>query len=392
MLVQRAPVGVAMVLGGRLLELVPTALVGGILIAFGSSTLVEWIWKSRHRFARFEVEIVIAIVVAVALFGFVAGTVFGIGLAVALFVLRYSRVSVIRHELSGSVITSNVDRTPSEQRRLESRSAEVLVLELRGYLFFGTATAVAEAVARRSTPPRALRSVVFDFSKVTGVDSSTVVAFETIGRLTARAGATLYVAGALPTIEALLLRPIARRGDVVVVSADDIDRALEQCEDHMLHEGRAQARRPPQQVTTYDVLTPVLNDADAVDSVLAHLERRTVDAGEVLVEQGAVSSGLFFLESGRLTARRRVDPVSDRRLRTMLPGTVVGEIGLYLDQPATATVQADEDSVVLWLSPVAFAHLMECEPRVAASLHLYVARILADRVNHTERVTRRLRE
>jgi SulP family sulfate permease len=384
--------GAALLLGTNLLELFPTAMVGGLLIAIGASTLVEWVWGKRHRLAPFEIGFVLAIVLAVALLGFVPGTVFGIVLAVALFVLRYSRVSVIRHELTGSTIGSNVDRTPSQQQFLASHGEEVLLLELRGYVFFGTATGVVDVVERRCRAERPVSAIVFDFAGVTGVDSSTVVAFEKIARLAAQHDVNLVLAAAAPTVADLLIPALESRPGVRFTMSPDVDRALQLSEEVLLDRIQDDATGTgTATVTLRQVLEPVLEDPHAVEVILPHLRRLELEAGHVLVHQGEPPAGLFFLESGRLTALLLRDGLSPMRLRTMLPGTVVGEISLYLTGTATATVEADGPSVVWHLDPEEFARLGENDPSAAAALHLFVARVLADRVTHAEKTVRVLR-
>ncbi len=383
---------VALMLGTNLLELFPTALVGGLLIAIGSSTLVEWVWGKRHRLAPFEIGFVLAIVLAVALLGFVPGTVFGIVLAVVLFVLRYSRVSVIRHELTGSTIGSNVDRTPTQQQFLASHGEEVLLLELRGYVFFGTATGVVDVVERRCRAERPVSAIVFDFAGVTGVDSSTVVAFEKIARLVARHDVILLLAAAAPPVADLLVPALESRPGVRFTLTPDVDRALQLSEEVLL--ARIEEDEPGSRTASVgirEVLEPVLHDARAIEVILPHLRRIELAPGDVLVHQGAPPAGLFFLESGRLTALLLRADLAPLRLRTMLPGTVVGEISLYLTGTATATVEANEPSVIWHLDPDEFATLGEVDPRAAAALHLYVARVLADRVTHAEKTVRVLR-
>jgi SulP family sulfate permease len=61
-------------------------------------------------------------------------------------------------------------------------------------------------------------------------------------------------------------------------------------------------------------------------------------------------------------------------------GTVVGEIGLYLEMPRTATVVADQPGVVYCLTDAAL-HKMALEaPALAAAFHHFMVRLLAERL------------
>jgi SulP family sulfate permease len=110
------------------------------------------------------------------------------------------------------------------------------------------------------------------------------------------------------------------------------------------------------------------------------------------MNQGDPSPGILLIRSGRATVF--LDGAEKRgiRLRTMLPGTVLGEISLYRDEPCTASVVADERCEVLHLTPDRFADLCRNDPVAAAELHSFVARTLAGRVSHANRVIRALHD
>lgn len=64
--------------------------------------------------------------------------------------------------------------------------------------------------------------------------------------------------------------------------------------------------------------------------------------GEVVVRDGDRTGALFVLVEGGLEVRRNGHPIA----RFSEPGTIVGEMGLLLDIPATADVVAAGDTAV----------------------------------------------
>jgi SulP family sulfate permease len=78
------------------------------------------------------------------------------------------------------------------------------------------------------------------------------------------------------------------------------------------------------------------------------------------------------------------------RLRTLLEGTVLGEISLYRDEPCTATAVTDTECNILHLTPEAFDDLCRRDPAAAADFHAFVARTLAGRISHANRAIRAL--
>jgi SulP family sulfate permease len=89
---------------------------------------------------------------------------------------------------------------------------------------------------------------------------------------------------------------------------------------------------------------------------------------------------MYFIESGMLTAQLEGADGELVRLRSMRGGTTVGEMGIYLGAPRTASVVASEASVVYRLSEDALNRMRQDDPDVAATLHEWIARMLAERL------------
>lgn len=103
------------------------------------------------------------------------------------------------------------------------------------------------------------------------------------------------------------------------------------------------------------------------------------------MRQGDPTPGIYLISTGRATVQIEDVDGHDMRLRTMLGGTVLGEISLYRGEPCTATVVTDTECEVLHLTPDRFEAMCREDPEVAAQLHRFVARALAGRVGHANR-------
>ena len=86
--------------------------------------------------------------------------------------------------------------------------------------------------------------------------------------------------------------------------------------------------------------------AGALGVLAEILATETLHAGEVLVERGEPSEHVYVVVSGRLSVRvpGRSEPV-----RQLEAGQLLGEYGMFAGQVRTATVLADEPSVLLSL-------------------------------------------
>jgi SulP family sulfate permease len=73
------------------------------------------------------------------------------------------------------------------------------------------------------------------------------------------------------------------------------------------------------------------------------------------------------------------------RLRTVLPGVVVGEIALYTGTPRTADVVAETPSEVLRLGRTSIDRMEVADPELAAAVHRWLATTLSERLIDTQR-------
>jgi SulP family sulfate permease len=163
--------------------------------------------------------------------------------------------------------------------------------------------------------------------------------------------------------------------DGVVRFEPDLDRGLQRCEEGLLQDANG--------ITPGDGVSDGL--AGLPPHLLAYLERHSVPEGTVLIRQGDPPDDLFVLESGRLRVEMITSEGMRMRLRTVRSGVVVGEIALYTGVPRTADVVAETPSVVLQLSRSSIERMEAEEPETAASLHRWLATMLAERLTDSQR-------
>jgi SulP family sulfate permease len=369
--------GVVM-LGGSILELLPQFVIGGLLLFVGVDFLVEWLWTSRRRMTRLDYALMVGIVAIIATVGFLPGVAVGLVAAIALFVVGYSRIDVVKHSLTAREHQSNIERPGTDADYLQDVGDSVLILELQGFIFFGTASNVIRHVRSHLETTESLRFVICDFRLVTGLDSSAVNLFERIALLAQERGLILTFTGLRASQRSQFSELISDYADVIRVEAD-LDHGMAWCEDQILE--RAGTRSGPDRP---------LPDGLA-DELAPYLTARTFPPGHQLMRQGDSSPGIFLIMSGRATVLLEGEDRDQVRLRTLLEGTVLGEISLYRNEPCTATVVADTECQVLHLTPEAFDVLCRTDPAAAADFHAFVARTLAARMSHANRAIRALR-
>jgi sulfate permease, SulP family len=294
----------------------------------------------------------------------------GIALAVLLFVLRMSRSSV-RRIYRCDLVRSRKSRGSPEMAALEARGSAILVIELQGALFFGSAERLAQIIARDAAAGTS--AVLLDLRRVTDVDSTGARILGDIDQMMVRQnirlGLVVSGGGAAPGLAGVF----SARDRVF----PDIDRAIEWAEDALL--GAAPASPAADEIGIEGV--SILRDfaADDIAALRRHLERVTWPAGHVIFRQGDPGLALFVVTKGRASGHiRHADGAI--RLVTFVSGTVFGELAILDQGLRSATVVADEEMVAYSLSSEEFAALRQREPAVAIKLLSALGRELSVRL------------
>jgi len=88
-----------------------------------------------------------------------------------------------------------------------------------------------------------------------------------------------------------------------------------------------------------------------------------LDAGSTIVDQGQTGREAFVLLKGSATVRR-----NGKKVATLGPGAVIGELSLLDHGPRTATVVADSDCTMLVISQRQFLGVIDAIPALAHKL------------------------
>ena len=405
-LVSSALCAVTLFFGAQVLSFFPKMLLGGLLLFLGLSFLVEWLYDAWFKLGWTDYSIIVLILAAIVFFGVLPGVGLGIILAVILFVVNYSRIAVVRHALSGANRRSNVDRPRLYRQLLREKGHWIYILELEGFIFFGTANRLLERVRGRVEDAQlpAPRFVVLDFRRVRGLDASAVLSFTRIRQLAQAKGFTLVFTHLSPSMERQLAEVLRCDEPGVCRTFVDLDHGLEWCEEQLIEVFRevgigAKPRTVKEQLEQFlphserfsslraflaegeeRKVKPGAPEPVGVVTLGTYLERMELDVGEVLVGQGELPGGLYFIERGGATVRLDLEGGRSARLRKMGPGTVVGEVGLYTGANATASVVVDQPSVVYCLSTDRLRRMEREDPALAAALHKFVAQLLGERL------------
>lgn len=377
-----------MLLLAPVIALLPRAVIAGMLVVVGIQLFDPW---SLHHLARLGsgraqwrvmgVDLLVVVLVAASILVFdpVVGVGVGVALAVLFFLVRMSK-SVVRRAYHGDTVRSRRARAPELMERLAEQGRRIVVFELEGPIFFGTAEGLAGRVD--AAAKAGARQVILDLKRVNELDSTGArILLQINERLRGQGGNLLLSHPHDNDLVSGVLRDLGVTGALGEGGVfSDADSALESAEDRvLLADGRGEALGAEVVVERLSVLEGLSQPECAV--VRALLARRTFHAGEIVIAEGSGDRDLFLISRG--TASVRVDgpgPGRPRRLASFSAGTVFGEVALLDQQPRSATVIADEDVVCYVLSEEAFHRLGREHPAIAIRLLTNLGRELSRRL------------
>jgi SulP family sulfate permease len=368
--------------GGAFLPYFPNFILGGIVFFIGLDFLYSFLYETWFHLPKIDYAIVVAITALINLVGFLPGVGVGLALAVILFVVNYSHTQAVRYTLSGVTYQSTVHRPRLHEQLLLKKGDWLYILELQGFIFFGTANQLLEQVRERleracDQPPR---FIILDFRLVTGIDSSTAFSFTKMKRLAEAKAVGLVLTHLTPAIHRQLEgSELLGEGPKAARIFPDLDHGIEWCEEEMIRtfESVGLAAKPE---SLLKQLLRALPSQFEVDELNRYLRKQEVPAGECIICQGERTGGLYMIESGQVRVQLACEDGSTLRLRTLGPGAFFGEMGVYSGERASATVVAEEPSVVYRLTTEDLEELEKTEPSLAASLHRFVAGYVSERL------------
>jgi len=132
-------------------------------------------------------------------------------------------------------------------------------------------------------------------------------------------------------------------------------------------------------LNTPDAFKPRLND-EQWRAFQTYLTRHEVRAGDLLVKQGDHDRTMYLLESGTLQVFVSQAKPGVSRLSILRAGSVVGEAGLFSDQPRMANVEAMTPCVVWALRGPRLEELMSRNPPMALELVRAAASVMGVRM------------
>ena len=367
---------ITLLFGSAVLSFFPRIILGGLLFNLGLSFLVDWLYSTWSRVPKTDYTIILLIFLVIGTVGFLEGVITGLLMSVILFVVSYSKVEIIKHELTGKTFHSNVERSESIKNIIDDSGEQTLILPLQGFIFFGSANRLLERIKLhlQSQNEKNLKYLVFDFKQVTGVDSSTINSFNKLRILAELDNFQVLFCNLTPEIISQFeVEGLFSDSMDLFLKFDDLDHGMEWCEEQIISEQTIGSNKQKEEIDEIKLFEEKFAD------LLIYFESKDISQNITIIEQGSDPDGLYFIKSGRVTVELRSSN-NKIRLKSMSTGTVVGEVSLYLKTQATASVISNTACKTYFLSHENFEKLNKETPERAAELHTYIVKLLSDRL------------
>ena len=375
-----------LVFAPALLGYMPKFVLGGLLIYLGADQLHKWIIQSRRRLSVTEYLSLLAIIVIIVGWGFIAGILIGVVIGCATFALSASRIDSIKFSFDGSEYRSSLDRSREQLAVLAAHGGSIQGMNLQSYLFFGSANRLYQHVKALLVRRPECRFLLFDFKLVTGIDSSAAYSFAQIKRTAHDRGIRLILVNLQASAEKTLRSSEFVSHEVSIMP--ELDHALEWCENEIIaqHEGRG-----GEEASLRDWFEHILGTEDDAIELIHRCGRLEVPAGAVIVSAGEAANSMHFILDGRVGV---MIPTADgglTRVRSLGRYTTIGEMGLVAGAPRNATIQAEVASVLYVLSSGQFEAIKTENPVLSQKLLTFFVLVMAERLTFANRLISVLR-
>jgi len=379
----------AVLLLGPAIAVLPRVVIAGMLFVVGVQLFDQWslrllartiTGKLVHR-RRMALDLLVVLLVAASIIVFdpVVGVAMGVAVAVLFFIVRMSR-SAVRRTYHGDAVRSRKARDPNLAEILAAHGRRIIVFELEGPIFFGTAEDLATRVEAAASG--GARHVVFDLRRVNELDTTGArILLQIHDRLKRQGGRLLFSHAYDNYLVSNVLRDLgvagALGGDALFA---DTDAALEWAEEQLIRaQGAGDALAGEIAMDRLSALEGLTDAECAV--VRALLVRHVYGPGDVVIKEGSLDRDLFLMARGTVSVRVELPGQGrGRRLASFSAGTVFGEVALLDREPRSATVTADEEAVCYILSEDAFHALVRDHHAIAIKLLTNLGRELSRRV------------
>jgi sulfate permease, SulP family len=384
----------AILLVSPLIGYLPRVVIAGMLMVVGIQLVDRWTVAmcgrlvkgqfSNPRTVAIDLLVILVVAVAAVVVNVVVAVGIGIGVTVLFFLLSMSK-SVVRRSYRCDTVRSRRTRAQAQEEILRANGASIMVFELDGPIFFGTAENLAADVEAALKQPTS--HVILDLKRVSEIDSTGAKILLQIHDRLKHEQVTMLVSSLEQGTR--LANFLADMGLVKALTSEhlfhDADRAIQRAEEQLLANSSAEtAEGAETELGEFGMLSDLASDELAI--LRQAVERRKYAKGEAVFSEDDKGRDLYLIANGSASVYLRLPGAKrDARLTTFSAGTAFGELALLDSQARSATVKADTELVCFVLPHSVFESLAEHDPAIAMKVLAGIGRELANRLRYASR-------
>lgn len=370
---------------GPLIALLPKAVLAGIMLTIAVALLDRWshrlvnqLRSGEHSTDVLQSLTIVTLVCVVTIWqGFATGVALGVVVSLLVFIRSMNR-SMVRARFTAASQPSRRCYPAGQEQGLRTAREHIVILELEGALFFGSADRLATEV---DTLDADCRFLIFDFKRVSTIDESGAMMLQQVSVRLRRRGIELLMAGVnAGNQHGQRLRAFGCfREEPREDWFADIDRAVEAAElqSLALHGMSLDAI----EVALAD--SGLMRDVDAAQCafVAERMPEMHIPAGSCLFRMNDPADCLYVLKRGSITVIGGSSAgAGQRRYLSLSAGMMLGETAMLDGGGRSASAIADADLVVWKLTQQSLNEITEIRPALAAQLYRNIAIHLSERL------------
>ncbi len=360
---------VVLVFFGKYARYIPYSVLAGILMVVSSRMADRWSFGLIKRKSTLRDMAIVILVAGTTLFvDLMVAVGLGVVITILLFIKDQITRSVIKNRMLGSDIHSKKVRATDEMECLKKEGNRIVVYQLEGSIFFGTADGLLKEIDLTGAQLfRQLDNQLKDENR--HLILSYVAGSE--GPHEGKFSSFLKDVGVLDQI-----------GDEKLF--EDTDRALEWAEDLLLQLDGANERHDTRRVNIEDMKIFQYLSKSEIASVSKVLNRSSYNAGEIIFKEGDEGNTMFMVSRGCVSILLDIGKGQrKKRVASFSKGVFFGDMAILEEKPRSATAIAEEDTELYGFTKDDFLQLLEETPKIASKIQLGIARELSGRLRST---------
>ena len=384
---------ITLVIGSTLLAVIPKVVLGGFLMLLGLFFISDWLIDTAKKMPRADHLVVLLIFLVIGALGYMQGVIVGIIITMMLFIVRFSRISLVSGVCSLTEGRSSKNRPLTDQRLLNIYGSCALVYNLEGYIFFGSVTKLIDDISQKAKNNSGSNTeqIILNFSKVSGFDISSVNNFIRLINRFSEENLHFVIAESPKGFNDMLKQNLDTEITDKIKFFAHIEEALQWAEDKLISKAKSllrsstadgeNARSALFDNVSDDLLINLERQASVevlVEEIKSYLDERNYSRNDIVLEHKEKPDGIYFIIGGVIT---ELDALGGKQLsvrRELGPGSFFAEPAALASWPSPYSYRAKTDLNLSVLSAEAFHRLEIEKPEIAIRVYrlIFSSRLL----------------